>query len=111
VLAACDETGPIAYLPVCQPFFFDALAVRPGSDAGDVAVAIKQLVHTAVTQAYLKGVGQIYFTANEATAKFADSQGVFEKVPWPLYRLKLTDLENQPCPPAVPAVESAPASV
>ena len=94
VLVAYDDSGPIAFLPVQQPLFLESLATRPDASPKQVATALKELVKAAVTQAHLKGIGEIYFISNEPTiGKFAETQ-LFKKLPMNIYRVKLSDLEG-----------------
>ena len=93
-LCAYNQQGPLAYLPVQQAFFLESLAPRPGADEREIAVALRELVHALITQAHIKGVGEIYFLESDgATAQFAARQ-MFEKVPYSLYRVKLASLES-----------------
>ena len=86
---------PILFAPVQQPFFMDALAFCPTSGLLDRAVAMKEVVQALVTQAHIKGIGEIYFYCKEpSTQAFAEKNG-FEKIPFPLYRMRLADLEGK----------------
>ena len=98
-LCAYDLNGPLAYLPVQEPqfaekapLFLESLAVRPDAKPAEVTQALKELVQACVTIGHMTGTGEIYFLGtNEATNKFAEST-IFEKLPWPVYRLRLSDL-------------------
>lgn len=93
-LCAYDKDGPVVFMPIQQPFVMDALAVKPGAEKADVAVALRELLHAAVTQAHIKGIGEIYFLGTEdGTDHIAENQ-LFEKLPYTVYRLKLKDLEK-----------------
>lgn len=99
VLCAYDAGGALAYLPIQQPLLIDALAQRPGLDPGTAALAMKELVHTAITQAHIKGAGEVYLLASEASAerlagRLAGRQ-VFERLPLVVYRAKLSNLEGR----------------
>jgi hypothetical protein len=92
-LCAYDKQGPIVYVPIQQPMFMEALAINSARSDTDVAIALKELTQAVVTQAHIKGSGEIYFLCkSEATSDFAEKQ-LFEKLPWNLYRVKLADLE------------------
>lgn len=96
-LCAYDDQGPLVYVPVQQPFMLESLAIRPGASPIEVAVALRELIHTVITQSYLKGVGEIYFLCEDAsTEAFAQNQTALkcEKVPYNLYRIKIRDLEK-----------------
>jgi hypothetical protein len=96
-LCAYDLNGPVAYMPVQQPMyteplFLDSMAIRPGADNRLVATALKELIQACVTIGHMKQTGEIYFLGtNEETNKFAENT-IFEKLPWPVYRLRLSDL-------------------
>lgn len=95
VFKAFDNTGSIAYVPIQQPFFMESLAINPNADKLKVSSALKELTQATITQAYIKGVGEIYFVCNDpSTQEFAKSQA-FVEMPWKVYRLKLKDLENE----------------
>lgn len=96
-LCAFDESGPLLYLPVQQPMFMDSCAFRPGLDTGRAGLALKTMFQAVVTQACIKGAGEIYFAASEPTvAAIAERHG-FEKVMLPVYRIKVRELEGQTC--------------
>lgn len=91
-LCAFNEDGPLVYMPVQQPFFLESLGVRPDADNVDIAAALKAMVQSTVTQAFLKGVGEIYFLgSNPLTDAFAERHG-FEKLDFPIYRMKISEL-------------------
>jgi hypothetical protein len=93
-LCAYSQDGIILFAPVQQPFFMDALAFSPTSGHIDRAVAMKEVVQALVTQAHIKGIGEIYFYCKEpSTQAFAEKNG-FEKINFPLYRMRLSDLEE-----------------
>lgn len=94
VLCAYDKDGPLAYMPVQQVFMMDSVATRPGTSKGQIAMALKEFTQALVTQAHIKGVGEIYFLATEAgTNKMAGNQ-LFEKLPYEAYRVKIAGLEG-----------------
>ena len=95
VLCAYDEKGPLVFMPVQQPLFLESLAIRPGADTCDVAAALRDLTKACVTQAHIKGSGEIYFISDEATIqRFAKNQ-IFKQLPVNIYRVKLSDLEKE----------------
>jgi hypothetical protein len=95
VLCAYDKDGALAYQPIQQAFIMDSFASRPGASKPQVATAMKELFQEAVTQAHLKGVGEIYFLGTEAgTNHMTTNQEVFEKLPWSVYRVKIRELEG-----------------
>lgn len=94
VLCAYDSDGPLVFMPIQQPLVLDAVAIRPGADNLKVAAALRDLFKTAVTQAYLKGSGEIYFISDEESIQKFAGQQAFEKLPVSVYRAKLSDLEK-----------------
>lgn len=95
-LVAFNKEGIVAFLPVqspkVDPFFLESIAFKPGFTEREQASVMREFVQAAVTLGFLKGTREIYFLADtEDTAAFAERHG-FEKVPWPVYRLRLTDL-------------------
>jgi hypothetical protein len=97
-LCAFDVNGPLVFMPIQQPMFaepmlLESLAVRPEASVKEIAVALKELVQACVTIGFMKGTGEIYFLgSNEATNRFAEHHKVFERLDWPVYRLRMTDL-------------------
>ena len=94
VLCAYDKDGPLAYQPVQQPFMLDSLATRPGASKLQVAAALKEFAQAAVTQAYIKGVGEIYFLGTEEGTSEMCSNHLFEELPYKVYRCKVKNLEG-----------------
>lgn len=94
VRCAYDQDGPMVFMPVQQPLFMEHLAIRPGLSDTNTAVALKELTQDTVSQAHIKGSGEIYFLCKEpSTIAFAKHQ-LFEEVPWRLFRIKLKELET-----------------
>jgi hypothetical protein len=95
VLCAYDKDGALAYQPVQQAFIMDSFASRPGASKLQVATAMKEIFQGLVTQAHIKGVGEIYYLGTEpGTNHMAANQEVFEELPWKIYRAKLKNLEG-----------------
>ena len=93
-LCAYDEHGPLAFLPLQQPLFLESLAPRPGATAAEIARALRELTQQAVTLANATGARELYFLGTEdGTNRLAENQ-LFERMPWPVYRLRLRDLED-----------------
>ena len=94
VWCAFDENGPIVYVPVQQPLFMESLAINPEASPALVAMALKELTQNLVTQAILKGSGEIFFLCtDEQTIDYAKRQA-FEEMPWRILRIKISDLEK-----------------
>lgn len=94
VLCAFDSNGPILYVPVQQPLFMDALAINPEASPALVAMALKEVTQALVSQAYIKGSGELYFLCrDEATIEFAKKQA-WKEQPWRTFKIKISDLEK-----------------
>jgi len=98
-LVAFDEEGPVAFLPVqtakVDPLVLESVAFRPGANNLLQSFALKELTKATITIGFMRGTEEIYFLAdNESTAKFAEKHK-FERVPWPVYRLRMADLEGK----------------
>lgn len=93
--------GPIAFMPVQQPMIMEpmmleSLAVNPEASEMEVACALKELVQACVTIGFMKGTGELYFLGtNEATNRFAERHKVFERMDYPVYRLRMKDILNK----------------
>ena len=94
VLCAYDQEGPVAFQPVQQCFMLDAFAARPGVTKLQTASAMKELVQATVTQAHIKGVGEIYFLGTEAGTNAMAGNHIFEELPYRIFRCKTADLER-----------------
>jgi len=94
--AAFTSDGPLAFLPMQMPIVLESLAVKPGATPLEIATALRELVQTAVTQCHIRGVGEIWFIGtNDDTNRFAEHSGIFTKVEYPVYRLKVSDLDKK----------------
>lgn len=89
-----DRHGALAYMPMQSPLVMDSLASRPGASKAEIAMALKELTQTFVTQAHIKGAGEVlFFGSEEGTNLFAQNQ-MFEKLPYTVYRLRVKDTEK-----------------
>lgn len=94
VRCAFNKSGPIAFIPIQRPLMMEALAINPDADKIDVAAALKELTQDTVTHAYQLGAGEVYFLCSEPTTEaFAERNG-FERLPYSVFRMKLSDLEK-----------------
>lgn len=86
----CSYNGsPVAYLPTQQALFLESLAVKQGASPMDTAQAFRDLVKGAELHASNKGIREMYFLCkDENVLKIAEHHG-FERVPYPLVRMKL----------------------
>jgi hypothetical protein len=93
-LVAYDDSGPLSFLPVQQPFYMEAMSFRPDATESEKALAMKELTHALITFCHQKGAGEIYFMgSNEHTNAFAERQG-FSELPWRTFRVRLHELEG-----------------
>lgn len=91
---AYDKNGPVAYQTVQRPLVLESFAPRPGATDAQKAIALRELTQNAVTQAHIAGVGEIWFLGSDPeTDEFATNQ-IFERVPYPVYRVKVRELEG-----------------
>jgi hypothetical protein len=90
---AFNDTGVLAYLPVQITFTMEAMAFHPLCTDPQKALAMKELVQNLVTQAYLRGIGEIYFLGTDpGTNDFAQRQG-FKLIQCPVYLMRVEQLE------------------
>jgi len=89
-----DRFGPLAYMPMQCPLVMDSLASRPGASKSEIAAALKELTQQFVTQAHIRGAGEILFLGTEeGTDRMATNQ-LFEELPYKVYRLRVKDLQQ-----------------
>jgi hypothetical protein len=110
---AYDEDGPLAFMPFQQPLaidgvtekrpvrenpiYLEGLATRPGISRQDMARALKELLQMAVTMCHIQGRGEIYFLGTDEETDALAANHLFEKLPYPVYRLRMSDLEKKKC--------------
>lgn len=83
------NSEPVCFLPTQQALFLESTAMNPRALDPDRAQALRDLVKGAELLASTNGIKEIYmFGADEAVIKIAQDHG-FERIPWPLVRLKL----------------------
>lgn len=93
-LAAYNQSGAIAFMPLAHPVCMDAIAFRPGLLDAEKALAMKELTKTAVFLAHSSGAGEVMFLgSNEGTNQFARNH-IFEELPWKVYRVRVRTLES-----------------
>jgi DNA-binding transcriptional regulator GbsR (MarR family) len=83
-------------MPMQCPLMMESLASRPGASKSEIAVALKELTQQIVTQAHQRGAGEIYFLGTDVDTDVMACNQIFERVDYPVYRVRLKDLENQP---------------
>lgn len=94
--AVCSGSGPIAFVPVQQPLMMENLIFAPTLKNSDRARAMTRMAEHAVTEAYRRDAGEIYFLCREeSTRRFAERhlfRNVRDVVPGiEVYRLNLRE--------------------
>ena len=98
-LCAFTENKVLGYLPISAPAFtttqfLEALAMNPEATDLEIAGAMREFVKHAITIGYMKNCNLIYFVGDHPeTNKIAER--IFTKVEYPVYELRLTDLEGR----------------
>lgn len=88
------EGTPIVFMPVQTTLTLESLAINPEAEKSHVAVSLKALLSNIATMAGKAGLGEVYFLCHEpSTIEFAEKNGL-ERIPWPVFRLKLSSLER-----------------
>lgn len=87
-----DRFGPLAYMPMQCPLMMESIAYRPGASRAEIATAMKEFTQQFVTQAHIRGSGEIYFLGSEEGTDNMASNQIFEKLPFTVYRLRIKDL-------------------
>lgn len=88
-----DKSGPLAYMPMQCPLVMDSLASRPGASKSEIASALKELTQQFVTQAHIRGAGEILFLGTEEGTDHMAVNQIFEELPYKVYRLRIKDLQ------------------
>jgi hypothetical protein len=92
-LVAFNKDGTLGFLPVQQAMVMEAMGFHPLATDPQKALVMKELTHALITRCYASGMGEIYFLGSDAaTNEFAEHQG-FTRMEWPVYRVRLGDLE------------------
>lgn len=90
-VAAVDKDGePICYLPFQFTIMTDALAPKPARTRGEIARALKELIHFVVRLAKKSRIGEIYFLCDpedKETLAFAKLHG-YDELNLKVMRLK-----------------------
>jgi len=95
-LQAFDKSGPLAYLPIQQPLMLESFALRPDTSDSMLAIAMTRLVEHALSEAYRRDAGEVYFLClDQRTSEFAQRHH-FTRVNLPLYRFNRREFEEQP---------------
>ncbi|MGA9670369.1 MAG: hypothetical protein WBQ94_14245 [Terracidiphilus sp.] len=81
--------GTVAYLPVQQPLMLENLIFRPNLTDRERALAMTRLAEYAISEAYRRDVGELYFLCREeSTCRFAEHHK-FVRIDGPESELKL----------------------
>lgn len=99
LLSAMESNfGRIAYLPVQQPLMLENLIFKPGLTDSDRARAISRMVEYAISEAWRRDAGELYFLCrDESTCRFAERHkfvridGPESKFQFKVYRLNLAE--------------------
>lgn len=84
-----SERGTCAYLPVQQPLMLENLIFRPGLTDRERALAIARMTQHAISEAYRRDVGELYFLCRHPeTCSFAERHK-FERIDGEDSRLNL----------------------
>jgi len=84
---------PIQMLSFTSSQVLDSLVMNPEASDKEISEAMKELVKQAIFLGYLKECDCIYFIGDHPeTNKIAER--IFTKVEYPVYRLRLKDLEG-----------------
>jgi hypothetical protein len=71
--ALSQENGRMSYLPVQQPLMLENLIFRPGLSDRERALAITRMTEHAISEAYRRDVGELYFLCRHPeTCAFAE---------------------------------------
>jgi len=95
-LVAYNKNKIIGFLPIQTPFFIETFASNPEATNLEIAQALAEFIKFAVSQAYIKGVPEMYFLGTDDMTNTFALNHVFEEMPYKLYRLKVSDLEPRP---------------
>ena len=98
VLCAFDRGKILGFMPVQSLSYvssqvLDSLVMNPEATNLEIAGAMRELVKHAITIGYMKNCDQIYFIGDHPETN-SIAERIFEKVEFPVYRLKLKDLEK-----------------
>ena len=93
-LCAYDKEGPAAFLPFQQPYMVESFAPRPGLSKLQAAAAFKEMFQAIVTQAHVRGVGEIYYLGTDEDTNDMTTSRMFEELPYKVYRVKVRELES-----------------
>lgn len=91
---AYDRSGPLAFMPMQCPLMMESIASRPGASKSEIAVAMKEFTQMFVSQAHIRGAGEIYFLGSESGTDHMAENQIFEKLNYTVYRVKLKDLQQ-----------------
>lgn len=92
-LAAFNKDKIVAFLPVQQPFMYETFAPNPEATDLELATAMKEFTQFLVSQAHLKNVAELYFLGSDMDTNNLATNHLFEKLPFTVYRVRISDLE------------------
>lgn len=97
-LCAYNEKGVTAFLPVQEPKIvstqmLESLVINPEATNKEIASALRELVRGVILITHMKRADEVYFIGDHPeTNKIAER--IFTKVEYPVYRLRLKELEG-----------------
>lgn len=92
-LCAFNKEKIVAFLPVQQPFMYETFAPNPEATDLELAAAMKEFTQFLVSQAHLKNVAELYFLGSDIGTNDLATNHLFEKLPFSIYRVRVSDLE------------------
>jgi hypothetical protein len=94
IVNARSNKERLAYLPIQQPLMLENLIFRPMMSATDKARVIAKLAEFAVSEAYRRDAGELYFLCrDQSTVEFAERH-LFKPLPEGLTVRRLNLLET-----------------
>lgn len=88
-LKAVRDKKALVYLPRQTAYVLESLAISPHNSPIDTAAALAELIKVVRWEAHKAGHGEIYMGCKEeSTQAYAERHG-FEKVSFPMYRMKV----------------------
>jgi hypothetical protein len=97
-LVAFDDEGVVGFMPCAKPavnpICLESLCFKPGISNLETVNAVKELFKGMILIGFMGKTDEVYFFGDhDGTAEFAEKHK-FEKIPWDVYRLRLSNLEG-----------------
>lgn len=96
----CVENGkPVCYLPAQIVPMIESIILNPSANLRERGIAIYKAIDGLLEQAHKDGMREAYFVCeSDDMGKFAMKVG-FEKLPWPVYRIRMGEKRESLEPP------------